>query len=260
MEEATMAIDPGLDPQNLAGYLKSDERRINRSIEMIHDHMPQPEGYVAFSGGKDSLASLVLTREIYPEIPVVFFDSDLEYPENREYIYQIADILDLNLTVIPASQSLLTLVVSHGWFSHEAEGELTEDLYEVKIERPSRIAHDQFGRYRIWGLRMDESKGRRMLLAKHRGITPYVDGRIGIAPLWDWRSEQVKRYLNSKKLPVNPVYQKLAELGVEEKDQRVGMMFEGSNLDFGRMTWLKRGWPQTYDRIRSLMPRVEEYR
>ena len=41
--------------------------------------------YVAFSGGKDSTVLLDIVRSEYPEVPAVFVDTGLEYPEIREF-------------------------------------------------------------------------------------------------------------------------------------------------------------------------------
>ena len=42
--------------------------------------------YVSFSGGKDSTVLLHLVRETYKNVPGVFCDTGLEYPEIREFV------------------------------------------------------------------------------------------------------------------------------------------------------------------------------
>ena len=42
--------------------------------------------YVSFSGGKDSTVLLHLVREEFPDVPAVFIDTGLEYPEIREFV------------------------------------------------------------------------------------------------------------------------------------------------------------------------------
>lgn len=48
---------------------------------------------VAFSGGKDSTVLLDLVRRIYPEVPGCFYDTGLEFPELREFVKTIDNIV-----------------------------------------------------------------------------------------------------------------------------------------------------------------------
>ena len=41
--------------------------------------------YVSFSGGKDSTVLAHLVREMYPEVPLVFSNTGLEYPEIQSF-------------------------------------------------------------------------------------------------------------------------------------------------------------------------------
>ena len=48
--------------------------------------------FVSFSGGKDSTVLLDLVRRVCADIPAVFVDTGLEYPENREFVKGFSNI------------------------------------------------------------------------------------------------------------------------------------------------------------------------
>ena len=50
-----------------------------------HAGMEYGGAYVSFSGGKDSTVLLHIARQIYPDIPAVFSNTGLEYPEIRRF-------------------------------------------------------------------------------------------------------------------------------------------------------------------------------
>lgn len=49
--------------------------------------------YVSFSGGKDSTVLLHIVREMYPDVPGVFVDTGLEYPEIRSFVRTFPNIV-----------------------------------------------------------------------------------------------------------------------------------------------------------------------
>jgi|SRR6476620_735454 len=74
------------------GALQGEDRpgraRGYRDSDRIH--LTAPDGYVAFSEGKDSVVVLDLARDVEADVPVVFFDSGLDYPETYDYLTELA--------------------------------------------------------------------------------------------------------------------------------------------------------------------------
>lgn len=49
--------------------------------------------YVSFSGGKDSTVLLHIVRELFPDVPAVFVDTGLEYPEIRQFVKTFSNVV-----------------------------------------------------------------------------------------------------------------------------------------------------------------------
>jgi len=71
---------PGLDPTYLAA-----RRRPRASADeisaRIRTHLDDHDGYLAFSGGKDSLVALHLALRVEPNLPVVFLTPAWNIPK-----------------------------------------------------------------------------------------------------------------------------------------------------------------------------------
>ena len=62
---------------------------------------------VSFSGGKDSTVLLDLVRRAFPDVPAVFVDTGLEYPEIREFVKTVPNVTWLR-PEMPFSKVLTT--------------------------------------------------------------------------------------------------------------------------------------------------------
>jgi hypothetical protein len=69
---------------------------------------------VAFSGGRDSLVALHLTIQIKPDVPVVFVNTSIEFPETRAYVHQLAHEWNLNLHEVKPTVNFWKLAEEQG--------------------------------------------------------------------------------------------------------------------------------------------------
>ncbi|WP_280780877.1 hypothetical protein [Rhodococcus opacus] len=88
-------------------------------------------------------------------------------------------------------------------------------------------------------MRADESAARRHLNA--RGGIHHPPRRD------DCVTTDVEAHIARHRLPVNPVYATLRDLGVPARQHRFSHFIDGSHLDRGRLPWLRRGPPTLFE-------------
>lgn len=272
-----MTGHPGLNAAVLRALRATPHNQDQITTRIAH-HLETHDGYLALSGGKDSVVVLDLARQVDPNLPVVFFDSGLEYPETYTYLDHLRHIWRLNLTVIDASTPLLTILITNGSWDHQAAEYRTPDIHQALIADPARQAHTMHGPGELWGVRAAESAGRRAAYAtallahpcncctdrsaraaRHGGIISRADGTTVYGPIWNWTDDQVWAHINRRKLPLNPVYDKLRAMGAPLRALRISHLLDADHLDRGRAVWLKRGWPDLYERLHQVLPRLSEH-
>lgn len=277
-----MASVPGLDLNQLQA-LRTPHPAAEDLPARIREHLDAHDGYVAFSGGKDSLVVLHLALQADPAVPVVFFDSGFEYPETYQYLRAIQDHFDITIDWIKARRTTLQVLVDSGDWDHTApRTDARENLHRILITEPAGLAHEHHGAGEVWGVRAEESHGRRIRYAialreetarsctscctgvrdrrrRHGGIIGRVDGTTAFGPIWDWTTNQVWGHIARHQLPANPVYAKLRGLGAPEHFLRISHMLDAQRLEQGRVTWLRRGWPDLFEDLAAVLPRIREY-
>ena len=104
--------------------------------------------YVSFSGGKDSTVLLDLVRQSYPNVPAVFIDTGLEYPEIREFVKTFD-----NVEWIKPKYNFRKVIEKYGYpfISKEvsecvygARKYLTQIIAESSLDRPTDRPTDRY--------------------------------------------------------------------------------------------------------------------
>ncbi|MCV7285997.1 phosphoadenosine phosphosulfate reductase family protein [Mycolicibacterium wolinskyi] len=277
-----MNAAPGLDMAALRAI--AARRRGTAShrhlLDRIAEHLDKHDGFVSWSGGKDSTVVVDLARQVDPNIPVVFFDSGLQFPETLNYLADLSEAWRLNFEVIPAEPDLLTVMIALGGFDHHApDKQLGVELAELMITGPASAAHRRHGRGSLWGVRGQEAPGRRALYRQRLasetraqpgqsrdevragagGVIRRNDGTVTYGPIWDWQPSQVFEYLAGRGIKPNPLYDKLAKLGAPEHLIRVDSIIDASKLSNGHIAWFQKGWPDLFDRLAIALPRLPEW-
>ena len=89
--------------------LEAKIRMTQRRIEEWYNYW-DGNVYVSFSGGKDSTVLLHLVRELYPDVPAVFVDTGLEYPEIKAFVKTFD-----NVTVLRPEMSFRQVIEKYGY-------------------------------------------------------------------------------------------------------------------------------------------------
>ena len=110
----------------LSAKIQMTKRRISEWVE----YFGEDGVYVSFSGGKDSTVLLDLVRKIYPEIPAVFVDTGLEYPEIREFVRTFENVVWLK-----PKMNFRQVIEKYGYpfFSKEISECIAESRKYIKI-------------------------------------------------------------------------------------------------------------------------------
>ena len=261
------------------------EAKITMTQRRIRDWYEFWDGnvYVSFSGGKDSTVLLHMAREVYPDIPAVFSDTGLEFPEIREFVKTIP-----NVTFLRPAMSFRQVLEKHGypvvskeqaeWIERSRRGNpqvMCEKLYGIQkdgstsrfclspawrhlFNAPFKISAEccnemkkkplkkyahDTGRVPIIGTMAAESKLRTQAWLR-QGCNAYEAKRPISTPMAFWTEDDVWAYIRKFNIP----YSKIYDMGYE----RTGCIFcmFGAHLD---------DEPTRFQRLQKTHPKLWRY-
>ncbi|MFW9770154.1 MAG: phosphoadenosine phosphosulfate reductase family protein [Candidatus Thorarchaeota archaeon] len=172
---------------------------VKRTIE----RQPDIPVVVAFSGGKDSLATyLVVEKAIRESPPIFFMDTGIELPETIEYIENFANSRDTKIIGQRAGERF--------WESVDTFGPPARDFRwcckVLKLGPAATSIADEMGGENL------SFMGQRKLESYQRSIeprvteNPWVPGQTSANPIQNWNALEVWLYIFHKREHFNPLY------------------------------------------------------
>ncbi len=157
---------------------------------------------VSYSGGKDSLATLLLVLDAGVKPKLIFVDTGLEFEETKRNVAQIADEFSLDLIVESAGEAF--------WKNLAYFGPPAKDFRwcckTCKLGPATQLIQKNFpeGVLSFIGQRAYESQQRAEKGKVWRN--PWTPNQLAASPIQKWSALHVWIYLFSKGAHVNPLY------------------------------------------------------
>ena len=198
--------------------------------------------YVALSGGKDSTVVAHLAN-----LPLIHGNDELYVPETTAYIEEMKPLQ-------------LALRVEHADFFTSWDKTTPPKDSKIKFV-------DDFQNYVrglgydgvILGLRKEENARRRMLLGRLGPLFQRKDGLWYCNPIYNWKTEDVWAYIVENNVRYNLAYDRLREIGIDEKHCRIGPLFQKRVIAMGQIAILRIGWPQLFSELSEKYPEIRNY-
>lgn len=226
----------------LYSRLNQFKRKLDRARRIVSVALDVPgASYVAFSGGKDSTVVANLVWEQDPSIPGIWSDDEFFLPETKDYIERTQEKYDVRQIRTNASHT--------EWFNVEGDW---NGIQEYATHHNMYLV--------FLGLRKEENSYRRLHLSRFGELFfSQYDDIWHCNPIASWSWMDVWAYIRSNELDYNRAYDKLGEIGIEPRRQRIGPLAQRRALGYGQLSILKRGWPELFDQFADKFPEARSY-
>ena len=215
---------------------------------------------LAFSGGSDSMVLLDLTRRAGFTPTVVWADSQMEYPETREFIKKTVSDFGMELRIAQAARTPLTQWRRTGWpmlgkqaarlWNQANAGtgfkcNVSECCRAMKIGPARRVTKNIGCQVQITGQRGNVDDALRGMRTRKDGPLFFQQrDKIWIAnPLTGWTDDDITAYAIDRDLPQHPAKGRGAKT--------IGCVFCGGGAQYTNSGYriLRTAWPSAWRRF-----------
>lgn len=237
---------------SLHGRLRQHRWRVEQAREAIKHWIGlSSRRYVSFSGGKDSSVVLHLVRSLAPDTPCVYWDADCCFPE-------VSALIDAtpNCTRYATDEPFLDTLARYGLFS---DGDIDRATMQSTVYGPvTRWTRDGAFDGAAYGLRQEESRGRRMM-GRQRGAV-FFSQQYEVwqcQPVTTWLYDDIWAYIVTNNVPYAGTYDRMWDM--PEREQRVSYWAGETSRTNGRWVWLQRNYPELWNRLCAIIPDARSF-
>jgi len=192
-EDAVRANGPALAEYEAASI---------RFVREVAEQNPQ-RPTVSYSGGKDSLATLLVVLKALGPVPLLFADTGLEFPETCENVDAVAERYGLEVFRVSDGETF--------WKTFEENGPPAVDnrwcCKVCKLHPVGRLIGENWGECLSFiGQRKYESVKR--MQSRRVWKNPSVPQQVSAAPIQQWTAMHVWLYIFREKAPYNRLYER----------------------------------------------------
>jgi 3'-phosphoadenosine 5'-phosphosulfate sulfotransferase (PAPS reductase)/FAD synthetase len=238
-----------------------------RKVAIARERMAEalalhPGAHLGWSAGKDSTALAAMIGEMGIAVPAFGEKDDLDYPAEVEYLHALGARFGITVDVLTPEVSLLQ-------FLKDRKVSLIADLHGQTAALSSEHFYGLLRKHRqkagynavILGLRSNESKHRAVNRASHGWMYERKsDGLTIICPIADWEDIDVHAYIASRDVPLMPLYLCVDPSGDTEKSamrlRKSWFVAGGGPARYGHYVWLRRWWPDLWEKIADIDPEM----
>jgi len=208
--------------------------------------------YIAWSGGRCSTIALHYTIQQDPNIPVVFNNTGVEYPETVNYVRYMAEKWSLNFHELKPEANFWGLVKEYGFPQLRGSGPKGRHrrpaccIYLKEAPGNKFLKENGMDGY-ITGIRVEESRPRALLIYQ-KGVyyKANSDGIWRFHPVALLTLNQIMEYANSHNIPLNPLYNRgLPRVGCRPCTGFIGWRKQLSQVNPRFYKWLNREYQKS---------------